>query len=305
LNENSKKRVENLKGNTNMNSLPKEYEGKSEKEIFEKGLSLYSKGEYQAALPFFYHIKSKDFEVLKYYHLGLTYVQLGDLDTGLNYYRKIREIPHQIQGVEYDRIMYGLYLNMGSTMQVLAKKKGKVLYHEAIECYKLALQIKEEDPRVWNNLGNAYIELDEYTQAIDSLKRALELDEEYSEAHYSISLAYEFSQQYKKAIYHLRQTLRTKPHNKLILNRITALEFGTGNFKEAKEIAERVLSLDENNPVALKNLALICYNLQEYPTAFAYYQKFITLEPDFNDKQVVGIFRDLEKKVKFTTVKRK
>ncbi|WP_457557585.1 tetratricopeptide repeat protein [Candidatus Harpocratesius sp.] len=280
--------------------LPLEYKGKDDKVIFERGLSLYSKGQYREALLFFHHITSPNFEVLKFYHLGLTYVQLGELNKGLSYYRKIREIPSDVQGIEYDRIMYGLYLNMGSTMQVLAKKKGKSLYREAIECYKLALQINKTDSRVWNNLGNAYIEIDSNSEAIKSFEEALKLDPEYSEAHYSISLAYEFSAQYRKALYHLRQALKEKPNNKLILNRIAALEFGTGNFEEAKQFAERVLVLDEKNITALKNIILILYNMGRYSTAYEYYLKFKRLAPNFSDKEVIGIFRDLEKRIQFS-----
>lgn len=277
--------------------LPKEFQGQSDKKIFEKGLALYSKKLYDQALPFFHHLKDPSFQLLKLYHLGLTYVQLGDLDKGLDYYKQIREVPPEVLGIEYDKIMYGLYINMGSTMQVLAKARGKRLYQEAIECYKYALQIQESDPRVWNNLGNAYIEMDQFSQAIDAFKKALALDAEYSEAHYSLSLAYEFSSQFPLAVKHLKEALQSKPQNKLILNRIAALEFGMGNFQEAKIWAEKVLELYPKNPTALKNLILILYNLADYAKAYRIYQQFKQIDPDFSDKVVLGIFHDLEKKV--------
>ena len=65
------------------------------------------------------------------------------------------------------------------------------LYKEAISCYKYAIQIKDNDARVLNNLGNAYLEIGEYSKAIKSFHKAIELDDEYPEAHYSISLVYE------------------------------------------------------------------------------------------------------------------
>ncbi len=283
--------------------LPETYNQKSDKEIFERGLSLYSQRQYAEALPFFHHLADSNFELLKYYHLGLTYVQLGQFETGLGYYRRIREVPAQVQGIEYDRIMYGLYLNMGSTLQVLAKKKGTILYNESIECYKYALDIKDSDHRVWNNLGNAYIEVNRYSDAIEALQHALQLEPEYSEAHYSISLAYEFSTQYPQALQHLKEALKKKPSNKLILNRIAAIEFGTGNFSQAQRYAEKILQLYPDDPTATKNLTLVLYNLGEYSQAYQHYQKFKVLVPDFADKQVLGIFRDLEKRVRSETEK--
>ncbi|TFH30890.1 MAG: tetratricopeptide repeat protein [Promethearchaeota archaeon] len=277
--------------------LPLEFHQKSDKEIFEKGLALYSQHQYAEALPFFQHLTDSAFEMLKYYHLGLTYVQLGQLETGLNYYRRIREVPAHVQGIEYDRIMYGLYLNMGSTLQVLAKQKDYMLYNESIECYKFALEIKDSDHRVWNNLGNAYIEVDRYPAAIEAFQRALQLEPEYSEAHYSLSLAYEFSSQYPQALQHLKEALKDKPRNKMILNRIAAIEFGSGNFLEAQQYTEQILQLYPDDATATKSLTLILYNLGEYAQAYQYYQKFKVLVPDFADNQVLGIFRDLEKRI--------
>ena len=122
---------------------------------------------------------------------------------------------------------------MGSTLQVLAKKKGRELYHEAITCYNYALQIEDNDARVWNNLGNAYLEIEKNLDAIKSFKKAIELDDEYPEAHYSISLVYESMSQYKSAIQHLEEALKFKSQNKVILNRLAGLCFGTGDFNRA------------------------------------------------------------------------
>ena len=145
----------------------------SEKKTFEKGLSLYSKGKYKEALKYFESLTDPSFEIMKYYHIGLVKIQLGQLEEGLKEYRKIHEVNRINQGVEYDKFMYSLYINMGSTLQVLAKKKGKELYNEAISCYNYALQIEDHDARVWNNLGNAYLEIEKNLDAIRSFKKLL------------------------------------------------------------------------------------------------------------------------------------
>ncbi len=269
----------------------------SEKKTFEKGLSLYSKGEYKEALRYFESLTDPSFEMMKYYHTGLVKIQLGKLEEGLKEYRKIHEVNRINQGVEYDKFMYSLYINMGSTLQVLAKKKGKELYNEAISCYNYALQIEDHDARVWNNLGNAYLEIEKFLDAIKSFHKAIELDDEYPEAHYSISLVYESMSQYKSAIEHLETALKWKSQNKIILNRLAGLCFGTGDFIKAKNYMELVLEIDAKDLAANKNMALVLYNMKKYEEAHQYYKILLDLDPDFRDPEVEGIFNDLRNRV--------
>ena len=276
----------------------------SEQHLFEKALSLYSKRKYQEALPLFQSIKAQSLLVLKYYYLGLTYVQLGRLIEGLETYRRIREVSATESGVGYDKIMYGLYINMGSLLQALGKKekgkKGTKHYGEAAECYQYALEIKNTDERVWNNLGNTFLDLEQYENALEAFNKALEIDDEYPEAYYCRSLVYESLGQYGKAIENLETELRWKSRNKIVLNRLAALLFGTGEFEKAAEYARRILETYPEDPTAHKNLALILYNQQNYDVAYQHYQKLMEFQPEFNDTQVMDIFRDLKKRAKST-----
>ncbi|QEE16243.2 tetratricopeptide repeat protein [Promethearchaeum syntrophicum] len=269
----------------------------SERKTFEKGLALYSKGKFEEALIHFESLTDPSFEIMKHYHIGLVKIQMGLLEDGLKEYRKIHEVNRVNQGVEYDKFMFSLYINMGSTLQVLAKKKGKELYNEAISCYNYALQIEDDDARVWNNLGNAYLEIEKYLDAIKSFRKAIELDDEYPEAHYSISLVYESMGNFEKAIEHLETALKWKSQNKIILNRLAGLCFGTGDFSKAKRYLALILSNDPKDPASNKNMALILYNMEQYEEAYPYYQIFLDSDPDFQDPEVQGIFDDLKNKV--------
>ena len=235
----------------------------SERKTFEKGLSLYSKGKFEEALKHFESLSDPSFEIMKHYHIGLVKIQMGQLEEGLREYRKIHEVNRINQGVEYDKFMFSLYINMGSTLQVLAKKKGRELYNEAISCYTYALQIEDNDARVWNNLGNAYLEIEKYLDAIKSFHKAIELDDEYPEAYYSISLVYESMGNFEMAIEHLETALKWKSQNKIILNRLAGLCFGTGDLIKAKNYLELVLKNNPNDPTAHKNMALVLYNMEE------------------------------------------
>jgi tetratricopeptide (TPR) repeat protein len=268
----------------------------SDQELLEKGLAHYSRKEYKEALASFEALANQEYEILKHYHLGLTFVQLGRLEEGLAAYRKITSVPNEVVGVGSEKLMYGLYINMGSLFQVMAKQKDKCLYKDAVACYQNALKIQGDDARVWNNLGNAYLDLDLYDEAIESFLRAIDLEDEYPEAHYCLSMAYEFAGRYTYAIEQLKKALNWRSKNKIYLNRIAALLFGTGNYQDALTYLQQLIAAFPDHPEGLKNIALVLYNLQDYKRAYDYYRRLLKVTPDFKEPEVQGIFDDLIKR---------
>lgn len=64
---------------------------------------------------------------------------------------------------------------------------------EAIEEYKKVIELaQKDDPKLlaYYNMGNAYADLGEYQNAIDSYKEAIKLDAELSKPHNNLGLAY-------------------------------------------------------------------------------------------------------------------
>ena len=269
--------------------------GQKQQEIFEHALSLFSKQQYSTALKEFRKITQQSLQILKHYYIGLCFVQLGYFEKALESYKKIHEIPATVQGVEYDRIMYGLYINMGSVLQKLAKKHGMEYYREAKKCYTYALEIKSSDERVWNNLGNVYLEMEHYLEAIRCFNKALKLNPEFPAAYYCLSLVHEYQKKKKKAIEYLKKELQWKPRNKVILNRLAGLLFGTKHFDEALHYAQKVIEYYPHDLKALESLVLIHYNLDNIDQAVACYKKLQSFHPEFEPRETEAIFKDLKK----------
>jgi tetratricopeptide (TPR) repeat protein len=235
---------------------------------------------------------------MKQYHIGLCHVQMGKPEEALQAYRSIREVDTNTLGVNSNQFLYGLYINMGSVLQFLARrKKNPAMFEEAKACYEYALQLDDHDAKVWNNLGNIFLDLEKYEDAERCFKKAIGLDDEFPEAHYCLSLVYEFTQQIPNAIEQLENALHFKNSDKNILNRLSAFCLASGHYEKAKSYAKRAVDVDPNNLSALTNLTLILYNLREYDEAYTTYQRILKIKPDFKDKEVSSIFDDLKEKV--------
>ena len=195
----------------------------TDQEWFDQGIKLFGKKEFASALQMFQRITAPDLEVMKLYHMGMCLVNLGRLDDALSHYRAVRNHPQMQERTENEKVIYGLFINMGSILQVLAKKKGPELWQEARDCYLQAQTIDDTDARVWNNLGNCYLDLHQYPEAERALKKAAELDDEFAGPHYSLSLVYEYTQRYSEAIseHHTgrRNCINTSGSNRHTCNR--------------------------------------------------------------------------------------
>lgn len=270
-----------------------------DQDFFEKGLQLYAKMQFSEALICFESMTEKESFLMKQFHIGLCLIQMGKFEEGLEAYRKIREIPAEYQGIQFDQFTYKLYINMGSVLHILGRrKKVPEMLVDAKTCYETALQLDETDAKLWNNLGNVQLDLQDYANAEASFKKAIQLDEEFPEAHYSLSLVYEFTQRYELAIEQLTLALKWKPKDKMIITRIVALLFGLKQFAQARSFAQQAVDAHPQDLNANLNMTLILYNLEEYELAYSYYLKVKQIEPDFDAKELRTIFQDLEKRMK-------
>ena len=55
-------------------------------------------------------------------------------------------------------------------------------YDTAVELWKEAIKLNENDPDVFLNMGYAFLKLEKYQEALDSSRRAMELDPNMKEA---------------------------------------------------------------------------------------------------------------------------
>lgn len=84
----------------------------------------------------------------------------------------------------------------------------------AIEEFKLVLKLKDKyELMVLSNynIGNAYVDLGEYKEAVDAYKEAIELNPELSKPHNNLGLAYAASNRIAEAVTEFNQAVQLTP----------------------------------------------------------------------------------------------
>jgi len=84
-------------------------------------------------------------------------------------------------------------------------------YSEAIANFFIATQKAPNEPKVWNALGIAYMEVFEYEKAESAFRRALEVDKKFTEARLNLGVMYFRKKDYENALREIRTALADEP----------------------------------------------------------------------------------------------
>lgn len=260
--------------------------------LLERGISLYREGHFQEALKMLNKITDDEFIIVKHYHRGLVLARMGHLEEALEAFKEIREIPAYIKGFDSGSFLHAYYASLGSLLQQLSRTKEGYL-DDAITCYEYALQLKGTDARLWHNLAIAYIDLGMPGEAIDKLKRSIDLDPNYHEARYSMALAYEAIEDIDNAAEQLEKAIEISGSSEIYEKYLATMLVRAGKFDEAREHVEHVLLNDPEEPEMLGDMVIILHGAGDFASAAAYYNRLKAVGADLGDKWLHKVIVDL------------
>jgi tetratricopeptide (TPR) repeat protein len=189
-------------------------------------------------------------------NLGLSYVNLGQYQQAIGYYREALRIkPDNVRawnnlGVSYD--------NLGQ-------------YQQAIGCYQEALRINPDYAVAWYNLGIDYFKLGQYQQAIGCYQEALRIQPEYVGALFNLGLAYARLGQLREAIVSFQDALRIQPGYAGASYNLGVAYGKLGRFREAVASFQETVRVMPEYVEAWNNLGLAYEELGQFQQAVACY----------------------------------
>jgi spermidine synthase len=157
------------------------------------------------------------------------------------------------------------------------------MFTEAIDCYRKALKLDPEDPRVHNNLGIILASRGELSEATDHYNEALEFFPDSFEIHNNLGVALQSQGRLNEAVEHYRKALDMNPdsaelHNNLAYILVTNPNPTERNVIDAVGHAQRAVELTHyQNSTALNTLAKAYAAAGQFDKAVETAQKALTL----------------------------
>ncbi|MFQ3546710.1 MAG: tetratricopeptide repeat protein [Termitinemataceae bacterium] len=149
---------------------------------------------------------------------------------------------------------------------------------EAISLFRKALAMEPANPLLWLNLGIAQQKSGDYTGAMDSLYCCLSFDSTIAEAWNALGLIHYELEQFQEAEQLYKNALEKDRFSPKIWNNLGVLYFSIGSYEEARFAFEEAVTLSPHFYDALFNLRDTCTELGDYRAAAEFGRRLSELQ---------------------------
>ncbi|TVR26491.1 MAG: serine/threonine-protein kinase [Balneolaceae bacterium] len=156
------------------------------------------------------------------------------------------------------------------------------------EWVDMAIQYSERAKEINNELAAVHVTLGmiqqatgRYDEAVNSFRRALELDSVNSDAYRGLARAYVQLGSIDQAEETYKRSIRLRPTYWAGYNQLGGFYYGQGKFTEAVQQYEKVIELIPNSSYGYSNLGVVYYYLEDYPKAIELFNKASEIEPGY------------------------
>jgi tetratricopeptide (TPR) repeat protein len=165
---------------------------------------------------------------------------------------------------------------------------------EGIKYCRQLLEIDDQQPIIYYQLGWIYSSLYQYDQAIPEYEKALEIYNKWGSKpmwvpnYTALGYAYHKTAQYKKEKELYKKAERDFPDDPAIIYRLAVLSLSEGKIKDSDHYIEKYKSIRKENSAPevriMDGVAGIYYEANILDKAEEYYRKALSLEPDNPDR---------------------
>lgn len=177
-------------------------------------------------------------------------------------------------------------------------KEGKLELSRLI--YSKSLEIKEENPSVYSNLGLINLNLNEKNEAYSNLKLAVDKAPSSAYSHLNLSKYYIDLGDYESALNEVKIAISIYPEFSYAYNNMGLAYMKLGMYEDAKDAYEKAIEIDKNNPDVYFNFGILMDDyFSDIDKAREYYNKFVELKGDKIDKnhRVYNYLKTIKNKI--------
>lgn len=168
---------------------------------------------------------------------------------------------------------------------------NKKNYRSAISYFLKSFSSDNSDISQCNYIGQAYLNMKEYDNALLFLKRASVIDSLNFVVNYNLGYFYaniEKHVNFEKAAFYFERALITNPDDANTTEYLGKIYFYQNKLPKAKKICSALYKINPENAFANKSLGVFAYKDKDYAKALKYYRKSLDAAPD-DDEVCAGI----------------
>ena len=242
-----------------------------------KATKLYQLGDLAGA-------KSQCQQALKYsnrlapviFLLGCIAKEEGHLEHAVSQFKK---------AITIDSKPFQFHMSLGDAYQQLGRLQP------ALAAMQKALETVDSvanEVMLFYNIGNLHRTLKQYTEALASFQKAMDLNPQMAEAHTSIGMVYRALGDLKQAEAYHRQAIQLNPLLKNAYNNLGIILLEANRNQEAIHSFEKIISLDSDYTEAYRNMGNAYIQLGKKQEALSVLNRYVDLNgPDISVSHMI------------------
>lgn len=240
----------------------------------------------------FYDLIGNILEKTKNYSMAVKAYDMAADSTGRSeiYYQKIGDINIKEESLQTARDSYikaletnpynkELLLKIATLTQVYFEED----YETAIDCYAKLLELGEDNPNIYYEMGHLYLKKEDFINSINAFKLALERDEENPFYHNALAYALIRAEQYEEACEHYKFAIEKNPDaewTSIVCQAAASVYHKVfDDIDTAMDYLKMAINLDETNDEVFLELGDIYSECDDIDSAIKAYCESIKINP--------------------------
>jgi tetratricopeptide (TPR) repeat protein len=162
-------------------------------------------------------------------------------------------------------------------------------FAEAVEEMKRAVELAPNSDEAYRRLATANLRLGKKNEAMEAYQKALQIGPYYWANYNAIGNAYYELGDYDRALTAFQRIVELAPEISIGYENVGGVYFSQGKFKEAIQYWEKALAITPN-PDLYSNIGTSYFYLQRYAESVPMFEKAVAMNP--NDEETTGNLAD-------------
>jgi len=196
-------------------------------------------------------------------------------------YGRLGDIDHQIETA--NKILHETPDDIDALIMLSEALMASGNFREAEKKIREILQRNDALPNVWYSLGRSLFFQGKYSEAIEALLKAIELDESNIQSIELLSLSYGIEEKVEQALTQYKQLTVLNPENSSYWSLLGSALQILRRIPEAKEALNKSIELDENNILAIESLGRVLVIEGDVEQSLANFKRLTELKPEYSN----------------------
>ncbi|PPR13731.1 MAG: Photosystem I assembly protein Ycf3, partial [Alphaproteobacteria bacterium MarineAlpha12_Bin1] len=153
----------------------------------------------------------------------------------------------------------------------------------AIKYYREVIRLKPDYAHAYNNLGVAFQNKGNHSEAVIQSKQAIDINPEYAEAYYNLANSLRIQKDYSGAILNFKQALELKDDYVEAYNNLGIVLRVVGELEESVDCLNRAISINPNFRLAHHNLGNTLQDMGDLGLSIESNYNALRIKPDYKD----------------------